>query len=40
MPVEGVPTSRVVVATRVDDPNPLVAGFVQAARAHLTGRTA
>ncbi|MDT0483033.1 LysR substrate-binding domain-containing protein [Streptomyces doebereineriae] len=37
VPVEGVPRSRVVVATRVGDPNPLVAGFVQAARAHLTG---
>lgn len=40
VPVEGLPTSRVVVATRVGDLNPLVAGFVQAARAHLTGRTA
>ena len=40
VPVEGLPTSRVVVATRVGDPNPLVAGFVQAARAHLIGRTA
>lgn len=39
VPVEGMPTSRVVVATRVGDPNPLVADFVRAARAHLTGTT-
>jgi hypothetical protein len=38
VPVEGVPTSEVVVATRVGDSNPLVADFVQAARARLTGR--
>ncbi|MDV3127979.1 LysR family transcriptional regulator [Mycobacterium sp. 21AC1] len=37
VPVEGLPASRVVVATRVGDPNPLVADFVHAARAHLTG---
>ncbi|HWC80326.1 MAG TPA: LysR family transcriptional regulator [Pseudonocardiaceae bacterium] len=36
VPVEGVPASKVIVATRVGDPNPLVAGFVRAARAHLT----
>lgn len=39
-PVEGVPSSRVAVATRVGDPNPPAAGFVQAARARLAGRTA
>lgn len=39
VPVEGFPTSRVVVATRVGDPNPLVADFVQTARGHLTGTT-
>ncbi|MET0703031.1 MAG: LysR family transcriptional regulator [Mycobacterium sp.] len=37
VPVEGFPTSKVVVATRVGDANPLVADFVRAARAHLTG---
>ncbi|BBX66012.1 LysR family transcriptional regulator [Mycobacterium saskatchewanense] len=37
VPVRGFPASKVVVATRVGDPNPLVAGFVQAARAHLSG---
>lgn len=36
VPVEGVPDSRVVVATRIADPNPLVADFVEAARSHLT----
>ena len=40
VPVEGVPASEVVVATRVGDPNPLVNEFVQVARAHLTGATA
>lgn len=37
VPVEGVPASEVVVATRVGDQNPLVADFVAAARAELTG---
>lgn len=36
VPVEGLPASRVVVVTRTGDVNPLVAGFVEAARAHLT----
>ncbi|MFI5608011.1 LysR family transcriptional regulator [Amycolatopsis sp. NPDC051903] len=40
VPVRGVPASKVVVATRAGDPNPLVAGFVQAARATLTGSAA
>jgi DNA-binding transcriptional LysR family regulator len=40
VPVEGMPTSKVVVATRVGDANPLVADFVQAARASLVGRAA
>lgn len=35
VPVEGMPTSKVMVATRVGDPNPLVADFVEAARASL-----
>lgn len=35
VPVEGVPASRVVVAARVEDPNPLVAEFVDAARREL-----
>jgi DNA-binding transcriptional LysR family regulator len=39
VPVEGVPASKVVVATRVGDQNPLVADFVAAARAELTGVT-
>ncbi|CAN5429434.1 LysR substrate-binding domain-containing protein [soil metagenome] len=37
VPVEGVPPSEVVVATRVGDPNPLVTDFVWAARTQLTG---
>lgn len=40
VPVEGFPTSKVMVATRVGDPNPLVADFVQSARDHLVGSTA
>jgi DNA-binding transcriptional LysR family regulator len=36
VPVEGVAASRVVVATRVGDPNPLVTEFVDAASTHLT----
>jgi DNA-binding transcriptional LysR family regulator len=35
VPIEGVPASRVVVATRVGEANPLVADFIRAARAHL-----
>lgn len=37
VPVEGVPASEVVVATRIGDQNPLVAEFVAVARAELTG---
>ncbi len=37
VPVEGVPSSKVMVATRIGDANPLVADFVAAARASLTG---
>lgn len=37
VPVDGLPASRVVVATRVGDANPLVADFVRAARGHLAG---
>ncbi|QRP43722.1 hypothetical protein [Amycolatopsis sp. FDAARGOS 1241] len=40
VPVWDIPASKVVVATRAGDPNSLVAGFVQAARAHLTGTAA
>jgi DNA-binding transcriptional LysR family regulator len=40
VPVEGFPTSKVMVATRIGDPNPLVADFVQAARVHLAGAAA
>lgn len=39
VPVEGFPPSEVVVATRVGEANPLVAEFVEAARAHLAGAT-
>jgi DNA-binding transcriptional LysR family regulator len=35
VPVEGVPDSRVVVATRVGEANPLVPAFVSAALAYL-----
>jgi DNA-binding transcriptional LysR family regulator len=37
VPVEGVAASRVVVATRIGDVNPLVADFVDAAGTHLVG---
>jgi DNA-binding transcriptional LysR family regulator len=40
VPVEGFPTSKVVVATRFADANPLVAEFVSAARATLTATAA
>ncbi|WP_327064582.1 LysR substrate-binding domain-containing protein [Kitasatospora sp. NBC_01302] len=38
IPLEGVEPSRVVLATRARDRNPLVAAFRAHARAHLTGR--
>jgi DNA-binding transcriptional LysR family regulator len=37
VPVAGADPYQVVLATRADDPNPLVADFRAAARAHLTG---
>jgi DNA-binding transcriptional LysR family regulator len=37
VPLEGFPASRVVIATRVGEQNPLVVDFVESARAHLTG---
>ncbi|WNV86396.1 LysR family transcriptional regulator [Umezawaea sp. Da 62-37] len=37
VPIAGDEPYRVVLATRVDDPNPLVAVFRDSARAHLTG---
>lgn len=40
VPVVGFPASTVVVATRVGEPNPLVAEFVRTARAHLTADAA
>jgi DNA-binding transcriptional LysR family regulator len=40
VPVERFPTSKVMVATRVGDSNPLVADFVNVAREHLTGGSA
>lgn len=36
VPLQGFPASKVVVATRVGDQNPLVAEFVRTARTHLT----
>ena len=40
VPVEGLPASRVVVATRAGEVNPLVAEFVRSAREHLTAGAA
>lgn len=40
VPVEGVAASRVVVATKEGDPNPLVRAFVEAARDMLVGSAA
>jgi DNA-binding transcriptional LysR family regulator len=37
VPLEGVEPTHVVLATRADDRNPLVAAFGKSARAHLTG---
>lgn len=37
VPVEGLPPSKVVIATRIGDPNPLVPEFIEAARENLTG---
>lgn len=37
VPVEGFPASKVLVATRVGEQNPLVFDFVRSARTHLTG---
>ena len=37
VPVQGFPTSKVIVATRIGDANPLVVDFVAAARRHLIG---
>jgi DNA-binding transcriptional LysR family regulator len=36
IPIEGAPTSQVVLASRLGDPNPLVRDFQAAARASLT----
>lgn len=35
VPLEGFPTSTVVIATRIGEANPLVGDFVRAAQAHL-----
>lgn len=35
VPVEGMPASRVMIASRGGDPNPLVADFVEVAHAQL-----
>jgi DNA-binding transcriptional LysR family regulator len=40
VPLEGAPTNKVVMASRVDDPNHLVRHFRAAAQAHLTARAA
>ncbi|MET0897774.1 MAG: LysR family transcriptional regulator [Mycobacterium sp.] len=37
VPVDGFPASKVVVATRVGEQNPLVFDFVRLAQSHLTG---
>ncbi|MET0132714.1 MAG: LysR family transcriptional regulator [Kibdelosporangium sp.] len=37
IPVTGIGLYQVVLATRVDDPNPLVDDFLDSARSHLTG---
>ncbi|WP_197376499.1 LysR family transcriptional regulator [Mycolicibacterium baixiangningiae] len=37
VPLEGFPASKVVVATRMGEQNPLVFDFVRSARTHLTG---
>lgn len=37
IPITGAIPYQVVLATRLDDPNPLVDDFLTAARAHLTG---
>ncbi|MGV9801192.1 LysR family transcriptional regulator [Mycobacterium sp. NPDC003449] len=37
VPVEDFPASKVMVATRAGDPNPLVDDFVKSARANLSG---
>jgi hypothetical protein len=37
IPLEGVEPSRVVLATRADDDNSLLAPFLKAAQIHLTG---
>jgi DNA-binding transcriptional LysR family regulator len=40
VPLEGAPTSKVVLVSRVGDPNPLVRGLQATAQAHLTGKSA
>jgi DNA-binding transcriptional LysR family regulator len=40
VPVEGFPASKVLVATRAGEQNPLVFDFVRSARTHLTGNAA
>ena len=40
VPLEGAPTSKVVLASRAGDPNPLVRGFQAVARECLTGTSA
>lgn len=37
VPLQGFPASKVVVATRVGEQNPLVFDFIRSARTHLTG---
>lgn len=37
IPLDGAPASKVVVASRIGDPNPLVREFRSAAEAHLVG---
>jgi DNA-binding transcriptional LysR family regulator len=39
VPLEGAPTSKVVLVSRIGDPNPLVRAFQAVARTHLTGKS-
>ena len=38
VPLDGIEPGHVVLATRADDHNRLVAAFTKSARAHLTGQ--
>ncbi len=40
VPVEGAPTSKVIVVSRTDDPNPMIRNFRRAAKAVRAGEAA